>query len=445
MIAVNTAGWKKTTPAFDDRLDVRMTLLALGARNGKARRKESRPEIPSWPASTALLLGLAVLMTGCLATPPRPSPTADEKAAAEQGHPQGPFEAEPVGEPSVYTHPQKGYTVGVPAGAAVAERPDERGDIAIRSRRGYVISIQVGELNSGLTLKQMSARMEERYLGTGKPWGRKLSEREAHMGTKPALDALYEGSNSRTRVLIIRDDRDYVFMFFAPPDSFSKLEPEFEWVMTTFRPHASGSPKEAARKPGPAAEAVAPSAPPAAPPGAPPPAPALENRRFAEAAFGFAIDYPAEWVIERTPHMLVFSGAPGSDSYFATVSVQNVQPAVAQAPQQAADAALVDLKRGLDGEARDVQYFGEGNFTYSRDGVNLVGHKFLATYSHQGQRFRKWAMILPRPDRPVAHVWLYTAPENRFETYRPVAENMLKSWSLLLATPGTPPPPVAHP
>jgi hypothetical protein len=30
----------------------------------------------------------------------------------------------------------------------------------------------------------------------------------------------------------------------------------------------------------------------------------------------------------------------------------------------------------------------------------------------------------------MAHIWSYTAPENQFLEYRPIADAMLKSWTI---------------
>ena len=65
--------------------------------------------------------------------------------------------------------------------------------------------------------------------------------------------------------------------------------------------------------------------------------------------------------------------------------------------------------------------------TYAKGGLILAGRQFVASYEHNGRRFRKWALVLPRPDGEVAHIWSYTAPVEQFDTYRPVAEQMLNS------------------
>ena len=94
---------------------------------------------------------------------------------------------------------------------------------------------------------------------------------------------------------------------------------------------------------------------------------------------------------------------------------------------------LADLKSQLASAAKDVTYVGESPVVYQKNGLRLEGHQLLASYLHQGQRFRKWAVVLPRPSGTVAHVWSYTAPESRFERYRPIAESMLDSWTIQVA------------
>ena len=104
--------------------------------------------------------------------------------------------------------------------------------------------------------------------------------------------------------------------------------------------------------------------------------------------------------------------------------MQNVRP---EGEGDVARVAIENLKANLAQQARRVQFVGEKPVTYAKYGLKLEGHQFVASYDHQGQRFRKWALVIPRPEGGIAHIWSYTAPASQFDTYRPVAERILNS------------------
>ena len=100
----------------------------------------------------------------------------------------------------------------------------------------------------------------------------------------------------------------------------------------------------------------------------------------------------------------------------------------AQFPGQAAEQALTDLKTSLAREADDFKIVGEKPLTYRNGNLSLSGRQIVVTYSYSGERYRRWALVLPRPTGTVAHIWSYTAPDSLFVEFRPFADSMLKSW-----------------
>jgi hypothetical protein len=154
-------------------------------------------------------------------------------------------------------------------------------------------------------------------------------------------------------------------------------------------------------------------------------------QRFSDGRFGFTIQYPADWTAAHDGnYAVVFSGRVGSEAYQAMVSVQNVQPPSAKTPAEAASAALADLKATLTKTAANLKLEAETPLVHGERGARLEGYQFLVSYTHAGQRFRKWAVVLPRAAGNVAHIWAYTSPEGRFDTFRPIAEAMLDSWTI---------------
>ena len=154
-------------------------------------------------------------------------------------------------------------------------------------------------------------------------------------------------------------------------------------------------------------------------------------KRFAEPGYGYSIQYPAEWVA-TTPSATTatFSGKQGSDAFQAVVTIQNVQPPLAKTPDQAAEQALADMIASLREKASDVSIIGEQPLAYKNGQINLAGRQMVVTFTHAGQRYRRWALVLPRPTGTVAHIWSYTAPDKQYEAFWPQADAMLKSWTI---------------
>ncbi|OHC74354.1 MAG: hypothetical protein A3G18_02975 [Rhodospirillales bacterium RIFCSPLOWO2_12_FULL_58_28] len=316
--------------------------------------------------------------------------------------------------PQRYVHPEKNYTIFIPSGAQSKET-GEKIDLSIQSPKGYAVTLQTGNANHETLLKNMAAKLEALYLGKGNRWSKKIGERLIKLSGLDAYDALYEGGNSQTRVIIMRGRlTDFVFMFFASPRDFSTLEKDFDWILDNFHP--------AANEMDDASQPLTSAAPPVKTASA-------ELQRFSEAGFGFSIDYPTDWVVVKpSPHVVMFSGAERTTAYYAVVSISNVQQSGVSDPRQAVSAALAGLKEQIAAGAENVNYLKEGLFQYNGNNLLIDGHEFVAEYTLNGQRYRKWALLAPRPVGGIVHIWSYTAPESDFATFHPVAETMKKSW-----------------
>ena len=367
--------------------------------------------------------------------------------------------------PETYRHPDGLFALQVPQGAAA--QPGE-GPVAVRltSIHGWTVTVQSGKANPSLDLNGMVARLEDRYLGANRPWTAKLDQRPGNLGGMPGVDLTYNGERARWQVLIARGRlTDFVVFVSAQPDSLSERGEELRGLLASFRVRdeelperpvadqrlapanptspagaAPSAPAVVSSSPAPAAESAAP--PPAAvtATAAAKPAPAETSgvpedvglaQRFDDASFGYTLSYPADWVFEREgAYAVIFSGRPGTQAYFAAVSVENVSPAGAGDPSAAAGAAFDERRRQIEAAGGDLSWQWERAFEYDRGGTRLLGREFLVTYRWQDQRFSKWVVVLPNPIYPVAHLFAYTAPEAAFSGYRPVAEAMLRSWMI---------------
>ena len=341
-------------------------------------------------------------------------------------------------EPSLFIHPARGFSLPLPAGVAVSHRGKEM-HVAVRSPKGYVMNLQTGDSNVLVPLPGMLGRLESHYLSERGPWLRKLSDGTVIVAGLPGIDATYQGHRTKTRVVVARGTRtDFVFTFTAPLDLYDEHVLTFNWVLGNFVPGEGERPAQA-----PVADAADPKAPktpanvpvragdhvaslaagrPDPGPSAPPPP---DMKRFVEPGYGFLMDYPKQWTVSKpTAFTATFSGPEGAASHDAVVSVQNVNPAGARTGDESALMATADLLKALETGTRGMTVLGEGKLAES------PGSQFIARYEYSGKAYRKWAVVVPRPAGTIAHIWSFTAPEGSFESYRPVAESMLRSWTL---------------
>lgn len=317
-----------------------------------------------------------------------------------------------------YIDPRNRFMLTIPPRADVAE-PRDKFDLSIRSRTGYVINVQTAPADPALSLEDMRQKLEAHYLGDGKRWSEKLDARVTTLAGLPAYDAVYQGADVRTRVIIARGRQtEFVIMFFAPPESYDELLPDFLTMLASFRP----APAEMTAQPPTAA-------------GPPSPLPPVAGKAglvlFSEPGFGYSIMYPADWMRRRpTASRVEFSGGEGTPAYYATVSIENTRVTEAKNPAAAAAALFAVLKQQLAKDAAGVAFLGERPYRYAKNGLELDGHALLVAYGQAGQRFRQYTVVLPRPQGTVAHVWSFAAPEDRFSEFQPIAEEMLQGWTI---------------
>lgn len=316
----------------------------------------------------------------------------------------------------MFRHPKLGYFVAIPPGAIVEHRDQVRG-IAMKSRKGYLITLQTGPAKIGTPLPELMSRLEQRYLGNGRPWSRKLGEQPGRLAGFESFEAMYEGAGSKVRVVVTRGPRlDYAFIFIAPPQEFPKLESDFNWVLQSFRPSQGSDNAETSPQGGDGLVEIMQG----------------KTRQMPDNGLGFTIDYPQSWVVEQgNGASVIISGRKGTPAYFATINIQNTRPSVAEADlTQATQNVVSDLKNQLKNAGPNVRFPGQGAYVYSRQGVTLHGLQFTVEYERSGQSFRQWSVVLARPDNDIVHVWSYAAPQAAYDRYGAIAGKMLESWTL---------------
>jgi hypothetical protein len=329
---------------------------------------------------------------------------------------------------SSFVDPHGRFALMVPPDAQIVDDPDKKFDVGIRSaRKGFRVTVQTAPTNPQFDLAGLIGRFEAAYVGPSKQWSLKLGQRRGNVGRLPSFDGLYEGNRMRVRVVVARGrNTDFVFMLMAPLGGYEDAARDFDWILANFRPAATELGEQPRLQEGTVQEGMeamvrAPA--PAPPPSAP--------RRFADPGYGYTLDYPVDWVaIKASPTAVVFGGREGTEAFFATVSIQNVRPPEAEGPGEAVKMVLADLREQLDRDAHGIAHLGAGGFPYKRNGLSLEGQQFLVTYSSDREHFKQWTVVLPRNDAAIVHIWSYRAPERFFNLFRPIAEKMLRGWTL---------------
>ncbi len=323
-----------------------------------------------------------------------------------------------------YNSPSKLYGIAIPPGAKAQQLSNNT--LMIQSQSGYTVRLQTGAIDSKLDLNAMTAKLETLYLGDDKTWRTKLAHTATTIGGLDAVASVYDGSKIRSKAVIARGAKDdFVLIFTAPSDTFNEKVRDFDWMLANFRPAASEVKVSRAKK---------------SPNKSPAPLSTMPDdlSRFAERAFGYSVAYPGDWTVTRlNPAAVLISGKEGTEAYYATVGIQNIQPPSATGPQHAMAAVLAGLKTELSTKARDVRYFNEGAVAYEKQGLRLKAHQFVVSYEDAGQRYKQWTMIVPRPSGTVIHVWSYRSPEKQFDIFRPIANAIRQSWRIDVASAGS--------
>lgn len=150
---------------------------------------------------------------------------------------------------------------------------------------------------------------------------------------------------------------------------------------------------------------------------------------FQDKRAGYTIEYPDNWIYEKSGNStVVFSGQSGTKAYYSTVSIQNLLSNKMKAGKYQDVDAVVDNFLGQLAKAKGSRKSDITNFIYSRGNLKLMGKQFIGEYSKDGERFRQWTIVLPRPNGEAFHTWFYTSPTKQYDEFLVTATTMLNSW-----------------
>ena len=156
----------------------------------------------------------------------------------------------------------------------------------------------------------------------------------------------------------------------------------------------------------------------------------LDRRVFSAPGFGYTLLIPSGWADIRDED---FTAKFMPDVKDVSVTIQNRLAPLPGMTEESVAAVLLDYNRGLEQDALNKQTHRNAAFYYDGPNGQLTGHQMVVDFDlfeADGSRvaLRQWAVIVPRPEGEVIHMWLFTAPLDQFETHLPDAQLILDSW-----------------
>lgn len=148
--------------------------------------------------------------------------------------------------------------------------------------------------------------------------------------------------------------------------------------------------------------------------------------------FGYTINYPSDWQKQEdtTAYTVVFANSKAS------VAIQNLASKAMGGTYETADDVVKEFKKQLE-QTTNVTTTDGADIPYTmEDGTKLTAKQFIVEYTIPADNatYKQWQIVLPRANGQVFHAWSYTSLLENYDTYLPIAQEMLVSWKLLTNT-----------
>lgn len=146
----------------------------------------------------------------------------------------------------------------------------------------------------------------------------------------------------------------------------------------------------------------------------------------------YSIKYPSSWDYEKTgPGTVVFSGKNGTQSYFSTVNIQTVLTKKTGGDFTSVKDFMTDLKKQAKSQSPNANFTDSGPIQIkAANGMDVKGEFVTFIYDYKEKTFKQWQIVVMRGDEQVFYAWAYTALVDRYDVDLPVAEAMLKTWTI---------------
>ena len=157
----------------------------------------------------------------------------------------------------------------------------------------------------------------------------------------------------------------------------------------------------------------------------------LDNT-FGEAALGYTIDYPADWVVERPSEFTVlFTGVGWTPASRVSFTIQNVASSAIGGRFETSSELLDDLKCQLATGGGDVCiYIGEAITVVDTSNRTLIGPQIVAEYEYDGDIYQEWIAVVPHGSGDIFYILSYTAPRDDYDRFEPTVLEMVSTWTI---------------
>lgn len=152
------------------------------------------------------------------------------------------------------------------------------------------------------------------------------------------------------------------------------------------------------------------------------------DKVFQESGYGYTINYPQDWgYAKQSAHIIVFTKKEGVDAKVPVVGIQNLlSTKVKDGKHKDVSTVLGDFENQLR-ITKHAKVYPVQTFSYNKNGSKLTGKQFIAEYILKDKNYKQWVIVIPRKNGEVFHVWIYTAPEEKYDKYSTIAQAMLDS------------------
>jgi len=305
-----------------------------------------------------------------------------------------------------------GYSLLPPFDNWRIAKPEPTGRIIIRDQGSCAMSFVPGNLVPGNPGTALTPRQLEKHWFQQMAQGADSISRSSFgpvtIAAYPAYFGTYDTNEGAVKTYFIKLPHTYLVAgFTCGKKGFDAQLAKFEKALTTIKALPGAKVAEAAAPESTSKSQNAPTSRPAetlTPDG--------KAKLFQEPGFGFTMTYPKNWSYEKpSSWTVVFSGPKGTDSYYTTVTIQNLS--TQSYPDM--DAVIADLKEQLKSSGKKHRWFSTLPFLYIGDAGNVLGKQFTLEYWEGKEKLRRTGILIPRPAEGIYHYWSYTAPEALYE------------------------------
>ncbi|ABC23699.1 hypothetical protein [Rhodospirillum rubrum] len=151
---------------------------------------------------------------------------------------------------------------------------------------------------------------------------------------------------------------------------------------------------------------------------------------------GVSLRYPAQWSLTAVDgHTVVLGGAKGGADWYTALTLTNQQNPAPDDPVAGTAVLVTETLRAIEARTVNHERLRQAPFHYVNDGPGADGEQAVIRFMGAREPMRSWVVAIARTDIPVAHILIYTAPDNDFDRGLPAAQLIVESLTVRPAKP----------